>query len=147
MTLPTWSWDDIGYPDDLKVTEICSEVSHPYSGYVATRPDGNRIQKAFHLMWERMPSDRWLNLVEFWRLVKQSSGIFYWEFPLQLYGSPGYGGYGGLEPDDGFDADIDAGFGAGPTFTTLFVGAELPQHFRQGGPGRWHVEATLREFA
>lgn len=147
MALLTWSWDDIGYPDELDPTDICHTIEHPYVGYSASRPGSTKMQKAFAMVWYRMQSDKWLALIEFWRSVHGSANAFYWEFPLELYGSPGYGGYGGLEPDDGFDADQDTGYGSGPIFTTRFVGNELPQRFRAGGPGRWRVEATLREVA
>ena len=105
------------------------------------------MQKAFGMVWHVMTAPEWLALVEFWRSVYGSADAFYWEFPVELYGSPGYGGYGGLEPDDGFDADQDVGYGAGPIFTVKFVGNELPQKYRTTVPGRWRVETTIREVA
>lgn len=147
MTLMTWPWDDIGYPGEMDVTDICHTIEHTYSGYSASRPGSTKMQKAFSMVWPIMNTDQWLALIEFWRSVYGSANAFYWEFPVTLYGSPGYGGYGGLEPPDGFDADIDVGYGSGPIFTVKFVGNELPQRYRGNSPGYWKVEATVREVA
>lgn len=147
MTLSTFPWDDIGYPQDLEVTDFCHTIEHDYDGYSASRPGASKMQKAFKMTWDGMTGAQWIALVEHWRSVFGSANAFYYQFPIELYGSPGYGGYGGLEPPDGFDADADVGYGTGPIFTVKYVGKQLPQKYKTGTPGRWHVEATVREVA
>lgn len=138
-------WDDIGYPTVLNPSDVGHKIEHPYAGYYAVRPGAAKIQKAFEMAWEKRTTAQWLAFVEFWRSV--FADAFYFEFPAALYGSPGYGGYGGVEPPDGFDADYDTGFGGGPSFIAVFVGDTLPQEWQSGGPGRWGWRATVREFA
>jgi hypothetical protein len=146
MSLLVFPWDDIGYPTEMDVIEHAHVTTHPYSGgYSSSRPDGTKIQKSITMRWNAMTSAEWLELVEFWRSVGGPANAFYYEF-IEIYGSPGYGGYGGLEPLDGFDADQDAGYGDGPIFTVRFVEANLPQRYRSGF-NIWSVEATVREVA
>ncbi len=147
MALLTWDWDDFGLPDSMEPTDICHTISHPYGGgYDASRPEASKMQKAFAYGWLNMSSARWLAFIEFWRSVKGNANAFYWPFPVGLYGSPGYGGYGGLEPPDGFDADIEAGFGDGPILTVKFISNEQPQRWKNG-TNRWVVNTAVREVA
>jgi hypothetical protein len=148
MALSTFPWDEVGEANEMEIEEISHVIDHPYGGgYSASRPAATKMQKAILTKWEAMTTAQWLALVGFWRSVYGPANAFYLHFPFELYGSPGYGGYGGLEPDDGFDADQDVGFGSGPVFTVKFVGNRLPQKYRTRFPGRWQVEATFREVA
>ena len=69
------------------------------------------MQKQFRLTWPGMEAANWLALVEFWRSCHGPADAFYFEFPVDLYGSPSYGGENIGEPDDGFDTDYEVGFG------------------------------------
>ena len=147
MALLTFPWDDVGMANEMEVTEYCHTLRHSYSGgYAATAPDGTRIQKLFSITWLFMTPAQWLALVEFWRSVGGSSNAFYIEFPVELYGSPGYGGYGSIEPDDGFDADLDTGFGGGPAFTVRFNEDSMSQKYTKGFQ-RWSVQVSFMEVA
>lgn len=144
----TFSWDDAGMANDIEVEDICHTVKHQYGGgYNASRAGATKMQKRFKVTWEFMTGAQWLYLVEFWRNQFGSANAFYWEFPNGVYGSPGYGGYGGLEPDDGFDADIDTGFGGGPAFTVKFEENSLVQKYIPGTANRWRVQVSLLEVA
>lgn len=147
MALLTFPWDDVGMANIMEITESCSTVTHSYSGYSATRSMSQKMQKIFTITWVAMTSVQWLKFIEFWRSVYGNANAFYWEFPYELYGSPGYGGYGGLEPGDGFDADDFVGAGDGPIMTVRFVGSDLPQKRLRNMPGYWEVKATFREVA
>lgn len=146
MTLLVFPWDDIGKPSELEVIEHSNIVSHKYSGgYSSTRPDGTRIQKSIYVKWPAMTPAEWLAFIEFWRSVGGAANAFNFEF-IELYGSPGYGGYGGIEPYDGFDADLDTGYGDGPILTVRFTNPDQPQRHRTGF-NLWEVETTVREVA
>lgn len=165
MTL-SWNWDDYGYYAELSIEEICHTIEHPYGGgYDASRPEASKMQKEFHVDFTAMTSQQWINLIEFWRSVHGNADAFYFQFPTELYGSPGfggfpftfgsillsgssgYGGYGGMEPPDGFDADQESGYGEGPIFTVKFVGNRLPQNYKSDLPGYWAANVILREVA
>jgi hypothetical protein len=148
MALSTWNWDDFGRPISMDPTDICHTISHQYGGgYDASRPAATKMQKAFAFGWNNMSTAQWLAFVEFWRSVRGNANAFYWPFPIELYGAPGYGGYGGLEPSDGFDADIEVGYGEGPIFTTKFISPELPQKWKSRTYNRWIVSTAVREVA
>lgn len=166
MALLSWNWDDFGYDYQIDIDEICHTIEHPYGGgYAATRPEASKMQKAFMIDMLVMSSQQWINFVEFWRAVHGSADAFYFQFPSELYGSPGfggfpftfgsillsgssgYGGYGGMEPPDGFDADQESGYGEGPILTCKFVGNRLPQKYRSDMPNHWRVTAVVREVA
>lgn len=147
MTL-TWNWDDVGRFADINPTDICHTIEHPYGGgYCASRPENSKMQKEFEISMLAMTSAEWLNLVEFWRSVKGNGDAFYFQFPIEIYGSPGYGGYGGLEPSDGFDADQAVGYGEGPILTVRFVGNKLHQKQHSEIPFHWQANFILREVA
>lgn len=146
MSLLTFPWDDVGDGSGMQIVEICHTISHAYTGYSATRVASTKMQKAFTINWTARTPAQWLAFVEFWRSVYGNAHAFYWEFPAELYGSPGYGGYGGLEPDDGFDADDFVGAGDGPIFTVRFDQPELPQKYLTGF-NRWDWDATFREVS
>lgn len=146
MALLSFPWDLIGYPTDLEITDICNSISHPYNGYSASRATSGKIQKLFAHTWI-VTTDQWIAFVEFWRSVYGNVNAFYYQFPVELYGSPGYGGYGGTEPPDGFDADQPVGYGEGPILTVRFAEKQLPQKYRTNFPGTWSVQASMREVA
>lgn len=167
MTLLSWNWDDYGYFAELGIDEVCHTIRHQYGGgYDASRPEASKMQKEFQIQFTYMTSENWIFLVEFWRSVHGNADAFYFQFPAELYGSPGYGGftftfgsillaggsgyggYGGVEPPDGFDADQAVGYGEGPIFTTKFVNDRLPQRHRSDIPGYWRTDQILiREVA
>ena len=164
MTIQTFSWDDVGMANAIEVTEVCHSIRHSYAAYSAARKTSGRIQKQFKVTWSSMSPSEWLALIEFWRSVRNVEA-FYWEFPIELFGSPGWGGYGpavygtavygtdlygaygAFDPDDGFDAENDGvGFGDGPVFLAWFMEPTLPQRYRTGFQ-RWQVTANIGEFA
>jgi len=123
------------------------------------------MQKKFKITWETMSPSEWLNLVEFWRSVHGDVDAFYWEFPIELFGSAGwdgfnpivfgqaefgeatFGNYGIYEPEDGFDADdTGSGYGDGPVFLAWFDEPNLPQRYLTGYK-RWRVQTTIAEVA
>ena len=146
--METWSWDDIGYPQEIDVVDMAHTIRHEYGGgYAATRPAAHKIQKMFTMFYPGMPTANWLELVEFWRSVYGGADAFYWEYPAALYGSPVYGSVAGEDPPDGFDADYDTGFGGGPAFTVRFAEDTLPQKIRAHFPGLWVVTVPIIEVA
>jgi len=146
MSLLSWDWDDIGYPQEIDITEVCHTLRHEYGGgYAATRPASQKMQKMFNLIYPGMDSANWLNLVEFWRSVYGSANAFYFEFPLGLYGTPAWGGETIGDPADGFDTDQDVGFGSGAIFTVRFAEDTLPQKYNSFHPGLWAVSFSLLE--
>ena len=94
-----------------------------------------------------MTAAKWLNLVEFWRSVYGSANAFYFEFPMELYGSPSYGGLNIGEPDDGFDTDEEVYYGCGAVFTVRFSEDNLPQRYNSLFPGLWAVRVPITEVA
>lgn len=146
MTL-TWNWADVGLSAEIKVTEICHTIEHQYGGgYCASRPEADKMQKEFDINMLVMTTAQWLALVEFWRSVHGNADAFYFQFPIELYGSPGYGGYGGLEPADGFDADAAVGYGEGPIFLARFVDRQMPQSHLLSF-NKWTAQFKIREVA
>ncbi len=146
MALLMWNWDDFSYYYQIDIDEICHTIEHPYGGgYAASRPEASKMQKCFYVDMLAMNPAQWLNFVVFWRAVHGNADAWYFQIPYEIYGSPGYGGYGGLEPADGFDADQAVGYGEGPIFTCQFVGKKLPQKYRSDRPNHWRVTATIRE--
>lgn len=144
----TWSWDDIGYPQELEVEEISHVITHGYGGgYSATRPAAKKMQKLFRPYWPAMTSAQWLNLVEFWRSVYGGADAFYWEFPESLYGVPGYGGENIGEPADGFDTDVIVGYGEPAIFTVRFAEDRLLQTASAKRPDHWSVRVAIVEVA
>ena len=145
MTLQ-WDWDDIEYPREIEITEICHTISHKYGGgYAASRPASQKMQKHFKLVFPAISSTSWLNLIEFWRSVYGSANAFFWEFPVALYGSPAYGGYFIGDPPDGFDTDQEVYYGCGPVFTVRFAEDRLPQRVHAYHPGKWNITVPLLE--
>lgn len=149
MALDYFPWDEVGDGSQMEVVDTAHERV------------GGKIQLNLKISWRAMPPSQWLALREFWRscgggvdnpdafgggYVATRVKAFYFEFPVTLYGSPGYGGYGGLEPADGFDADAAAGYGSGPVFTMFFLGRTLKQSYLTGY-NRWQVTVNLREVA
>lgn len=133
MTIPTFSWDNVGMADAIVVTEICNTVRTPYTaGYSASRPRTTKIVKRFDVTWNRLRTLNWLNFVEFWRSVYGDADAFYWEYPMEMYGVGAFGGDDmGTEDPGGWDSEGDGmGFGAGPVFLVQFVGPKLPQKYR-----------------
>ena len=146
MTIKTFPHDDIGNPSYVYPTDICHSHSDDFGGgYQASRLESGKMQKLFDVVWPQMSSAQWLALVVFWRSVGNAKA-FYWQFPVGIYGSPGFGGYGGLEPEDGFDADQPVGAGEGPIFTAKFVDPKLPQRF-ETGMQYFYVKTQIREIA
>ena len=142
----SWDWDDIGYPIEIQIEEICHTISHPYGGgYAASRPASQKMRKLFTLIWPAMTAAKWLNLIEFWRSVYGSADAFYFEFPIALYGSPSYGGYFIGDPADGFDTDQEVYYGCGPVFTVRFAEPRLLQKVNARHPGKWAVQAKILE--
>ena len=142
----SWDWDDIGYPQEIQIEEICHTISHPYGGgYAASRPASQKMQKLFTMIWPALPAANWLNLIEFWRSVYGSANAFFFEFPVALYGSPSYGGYNIGDPADGFDTDSPVYYGCGPVFTVRFAEDRLPQKVNAYHPGKWAVQAKILE--
>lgn len=148
MALELLDWAQLGKPKRWRIKEIAHSIHHPYGGgYAASRSASDKIQKAFYHYYDKMTSAGWLYLVEFWRARGGSAEAFFYEFPLGLYGTPGYGGLNIGEPADGFDTDVDVGFGGGATFTCKFMGDELDQFGDGRRPGRYGVEFWIREVA
>jgi hypothetical protein len=146
MAYEQFPWDDVGNPNGMEVIEHCFSVSHQYSGgYSASRSDGTRILKSFMITMEVATAAQWLAFIEFWRAHHGSVDAFNIEFPLELCGSAGYGGYGGLEPADGFVADRLQGYGEGPNFDVRFVGDDLPQRYRVEAD-RWEFDFEVRQI-
>ena len=142
----TWSWTDIGMASNIKVVEQGVKITHPYGkGYRSSRSGTSRILKDFVLIYDAATNAQWLKLVEFWR--SQFGTAFYWEYPVEIYGAGGYGGYAGIVPDDGFTAVIDTGAGGGPSFLVEFEGDSLPQRYQSDLPGHWTYEFTLLEVS
>ncbi len=126
----TFSWDDCGLPNAIEVEDICHTVRHGYGkGYDSTRAGSTKMQKRFKITWESMtvPSG-WLWLSS-GGSVRIGQCLLLGVSLMAFTASPGYGGYGGLEPDDGFDADYDTGFGGGPAFTVKFEDDSLIQKY------------------
>ena len=145
MTI-SWDWDDIGYPQEIQIEEICHTISHAYGGgYAASRPASQKMQKLFTLTWPAMTAAQCLNLIEFWRSVYGSADAFFWEFPVSLYGAPAYGGLNIGDPADGFDTDQEVGYGDPAWFTVRFAEDRLPQKVNAHFPGKWAVQAKILE--
>lgn len=148
MTLLYFPWASLPDPQTFKVKDICHTIRHEYGGgYTASRRDGTKIQKEIYMKWDNLTGPQWLAIVEFYRSVGGSAEAFYFEFPVGLYGSPGYGGYANLEPPDGFDNDAAVGYGNGPIMIARFDDDELSQEYYYDHFQHWIVEATVREIA
>ena len=140
-------WNSTGYANELGVTEIAQTVKHDYPGYTPTRARTTRMQKKFALQWNAMTNGQWLSFIKFWRTVRGGAGEFYFEFPVNLYGTGTFGGINGEEPDDGFDAEANTQYGNGPMFLVKFESDELPQGFRLEAFEGWIVSANMIEVA
>lgn len=163
MALLTFPWDDIGQPSSMSIDDICHTRSDPFGGgYSASITQGGRMQKIFRIVWPSMEPAEWIELLSFWRSVHGNADAFYFQIPTTIFGSPGWGGFnqaifgeavfgeatftsaGSFDPDDGFDADQEVGFGDGPIHTCKFVDQSLPQQYLTGF-SRWRVETSIRE--
>jgi hypothetical protein len=148
MTISTWSWDDIGYPQKIDIIEKCHTINHAYGGgYAASRAGSHKMQKLFTLTYPGMPKANWVNLIEFWRSVYGSADAFYWEYPEGIYGSPSYGGEVIGDPNDGFDTDYEVGFGCGPVFTCRFAENDLIQEWSAIFPEIFAIKVSIFEVA
>ena len=116
------------------------------AGYSQTAPAATGIPKEFELAY-KVPTDEYLDFVEFYRARHGGAEEFFWQWPLDGFGLPGYGGIGGEEDPTGFDTHPlarDVAIGEGPFFLVKFKGQ--PEHgYDQAHPGWWNIKMTLRE--
>ena len=140
MAYETFPIETVGYPSRMRVKDLAPVYSTPYEGYEQTGMAVTRIRKEFEVTYERMESDQWIALVEFYHTVHGGADAFYWQFPIGVYGSEsgyGMGGYG----EGGYG---EGGYGEGPVFLVRFVGDELEQEYSTEYD-RWAVRTVLRE--
>jgi hypothetical protein len=132
--METFPWDDIGEPSKVDMVDHCDTIATPYpnSGYNATRLVHTRKLKMFRMDWEWMEPSELLSLVDFWR-GHGSASAFYWQYPWTLFGVSGFGGPVGYDSGDGFESDVEFGYGMGVVFTTRFLENSLDEPHSHGG--------------
>lgn len=142
-TFPT----TIRNPSRMRPMDVASTVRVEFEGgYKETRARHTRILKVFELEWDHLPADEYLAFLEFWRARNGASEAFYWQFPLEMYGEPGWGGHDTDPPDSGsgtgFESEVDVGWGEGPKFLVRFLEDELHQEYSTEYD-RWTVRVRL----
>jgi hypothetical protein len=116
-----------------------------HSGHSQTRAANTGIPKRFALSWY-LPVDQYLDFVEFCRARHGAAQEFFWQWPFDGYGLPGYGGIGQEEDPTGFDTHPLAAvvpIGEGPYFLVKFV--DLPTYRLDLQTKWWFVDATIEE--
>ena len=131
----------------MRPIDVSSTVRVEFEGgYKETRARHTRIVKIFEVEWDSLPTSEYLALLEFWRARNGGADAFYWQFPLEMYGEPGWGGYDADPPDSssgsGYETDYEVGWGEGPKFLVRFLDDELEQTYSTEYD-RWSVRVRM----
>jgi hypothetical protein len=115
------------------------------SGHSQSRAKTTRKIKLIDVSWHLIPTDEYLDLVAFFRDVGNFDA-FYWQWPLGMYGEPGFGGISQTDDDGtGFgQTEQEVGYGEGLVFLMRFVEPELQAEYSTEFD-RWNVATRMKQ--
>lgn len=134
-------------PYDMSPNDLAEIIEDEFqAGYSQTAPAATGIPKEVDVAF-KVPTNEYLDFVEFWRARHGGAEEFFWQWPLQGFGLPGYGGIGGEEDPTGFDTHPlarDVAVDEGPLFLVKFRG-RYDAKYDSAHPGWWNIKFTIRE--
>ena len=142
MPYSYFPWDDIGLPYEMRERDITETLETEFiKGPPQTRARFTQIPKEFEFSLREKTTDQKMYFVEFWRSVFGKAGVFFWQYPLEIAGFPGAGGFGIEDDPTGFINDpdaVDSGAGEGPYFKVRFANEPVEMTYNMSSQ-RWAI--------
>ena len=144
--METFSYDKetgASYPSSFSCRLIDPVVRSPKgTGIVQTRPENPIAKWQFTLNFSFVHPSEWVYVHDFW-YAHRGGALFYFQWPMGLYGIPSFGGVPLYDPTYIWDTAITTGFGEGPVKICYFDMDELGYVRKSGIENYWTLETSL----